>query len=229
MPINVAEYDASQKREMGASCEEFWISRRSRAMFDRQPPLHPHRVLRSMLVLTWRYMALAATNVISQLGVSRRVKSASHSPWPLTSPPPLLPLLTPSLTRSSPSRTHASPPTHPRRARICWRVPASTPSPVVQNLIREAMSNSTPPAMWADLQQWPATGYIWALSLPALNSRYSTPLPPVSPASIATSCPFCLPPLDWPRAGSSLHTYLAPTLCPANGSTRHRRRATRLG
>lgn len=36
---------------------------------------------------------------------------------------------------------------------------------VVQHLIHEPMSNSTRPAMWVDLQSWPTTGYIWALSL----------------------------------------------------------------
>ncbi len=69
----------------------------------------------------------------------------------LTSPSPLLPLLTLSLTRSSPSLTHASPPTHPRWVRTCWRVFASQPSFVVRDLIREAILDSRLPTMRVDL------------------------------------------------------------------------------
>jgi hypothetical protein len=142
----------------------------------------------------------------------------------LTSPPPH-----PLLTLAHPRLTTHSPSTHPRRARICWRVPTLTPSSIVQNLIREAISNSTRPAMWADPHPWPAIGYIWALALPALNQRSSVPLPPVSPVSTATSCSFCLPPPDWPLAGSFRSIYLVSTNYTTNGSTGHRRRAAFSG
>ena len=149
-----------------------------------------------------------------QLEMERMALGLWAAPLALTSPPPLLPLLTPSLTRSLPSLTHASPPTHPRWVRICWPVPALTLSSMVQILIRELTLNSTRPAMWADLYPWPTLAYIWALSLPALNPCSNAPLPPASPVLTATSCPFCLPPLDWPPAGSSFYPHLAPQSLP---------------
>jgi hypothetical protein len=122
----------------------------------------------------------------------------------LTLPPLLLTILPfahPRFTTRSSSLGERVP------ARLCLDAVVRRPY-----LIRESMSNSTCPTIWADLRRESTVGYIWALSLLALKPYSSGPLYPPLPALLAPSCTFCLPPLAPTR--SSLYTFLTTTSVP---------------